>query len=167
MTISQMLLNEFDSEMANTRKTLDRVPSDKLAWKPHDKSMSMGRLAGHIAEMLQWATITMKDDSFDIAPPGAEPYQPFAPASASEIVAAFDAALPPLRQAIAAASDEDFMKQWSLLQAGTTLMAMPRFACVRGMIFNHIIHHRAQLSVYLRLNDVPVPSLYGPSADEK
>ncbi len=166
MTISQMLLSEFDSEMANTRKTLERVPTGKLTWKPHEKSMAMGRLAGHITEMLSWAKLTMESDSFDIAPVGAPAYQAFQPASTAEILAAFDAALVPLRQSIASAGDDHFLKQWALLQGGTTLMAMPRFACVRGMIFNHIIHHRAQLSVYLRLNDVPVPALYGPSADE-
>jgi uncharacterized damage-inducible protein DinB len=166
MTISQMLLCEFDSEMANTRKTLERVPSGKLTWKPHEKSMAMGRLAGHIAEMLNWAKLTMEADSFDIAPVGAPAFQPFTPASTAEILAAFDGALAPLREAIASAGDDHFLKQWTLLQGGATLMAMPRFACVRGMILNHIIHHRAQLGVYLRLNDIPVPAVYGPSADE-
>jgi len=165
MSISQSLLPEFDQEMVNTRKTLERVPDDKLAWKPHPKSMAMGDLAQHIATMVGWSVDTMEKDSFDVAP-GGQPYQPPKFGSRQEILAAFDNGLAKARAAIAAASDERFMQPWSLLNNGKPVMTMPRIAVIRGFVMNHTIHHRAQLGVYLRLNDLPVPSIYGPSADE-
>ncbi len=166
MSISASLLPEFDMEMANTRKTLERVPEDKLDFRPHAKSMTMGGLATHIANMLGWATITIEQDSFDFAPPGSEPYHEAPITSRAELLAKYDQALASARAALAAASDEALLVPWSLLAGGNVIFTMPRVACLRGMIFNHLIHHRAQLGVYLRMNDVPVPALYGPSADE-
>ena len=166
MKISEMLLPEFDQEMANTRKTLERVPEDKLDWKPHEKSMTLGRLAGHLAELANWATATLNQDKFDFQPPGAPPYQPLIPRSRKEVLDAFDSGAKAARAAIAESSDQHFMANWSLLSGGKTLMTMPRTAVLRSFVLNHIIHHRAQLGVYLRLNNVPVPSIYGPSADE-
>jgi len=165
MSISQSLLPEFDQEMANTRKTLERVPDDKLGWKPHPKSMAMGDLAQHIATMVGWSVDTMAKDSFDVAP-GGQPYQPPKLGSRQEILSAFDNGVAKARAAIGGASDEQFMKPWSLLNNGKPMMTMPRIAVIRGFVMNHTIHHRAQLGVYLRLNDLPVPSIYGPSADE-
>jgi uncharacterized damage-inducible protein DinB len=166
MSIAQSLLPEFDQEMANTRKTLERCPADKFSFKPHPKSFDMASLATHIANMLSWAADTMKKDSFDVAPVGAPPYKEEPAKSTEELVAKFDKNLAAAREAIAATSDEAFMTQWSLLAGGKTLFTMPRIAVLRGMILNHMIHHRAQLTVYLRMNDIPVPALYGPSADE-
>ena len=166
MTISEMLLPEFDQEMASTRKTLERVPEDKLDWKPHEKSMPLGRLAGHLAELCGWTAATLTQDRFDFQPPGAPPYQPFVPKSRKELLDAFDKGAKEARTAIAESSDEHLMKNWSLLSGGKTLMTMPRTAVLRSFVMNHVIHHRAQLGVYLRLNNVPVPSIYGPSADE-
>jgi uncharacterized damage-inducible protein DinB len=160
--ISQSLLPEYDMEMANTRKTLERVPNDKLGWKPHDKSMSMGQLAIHLAELAAWGGDTMKSDSFDVAG-----YQPANIDSSQKIVGAFDKNVAATRAALSATSDADFMKTWTLKNGTETIFAMPRVAVFRGMIMNHIIHHRAQLGVYLRLNNLPVPALYGPSADEQ
>ena len=166
MSISQALLPEFDQEMKVTRRVLERVPEEKFAWKPHEKSMAFGALAIHIAEMLAWVKPTFESDSFDFAPPGGEPYKPTKAESAKQLLEFFDASAASARAAIAAASDRDFMQPWALLQGGKELFRMPRVAIVRGMFMNHVIHHRGQLSVYLRLNDIPVPSIYGPSADE-
>ena len=166
MSISQSLLPEFDHEMATARKCVERVPEDKFAWKPHDKSMTMGRLASHIAEMPGWGVAGLTADALDVAPPGKPPMQALNVDSREKLLEAFDANVAQCRAAIAATSDADYMKQWSLLRAGQTLMTMPKIAVVRTFVLNHVIHHRGQLSVYLRENNVPVPSIYGPSADE-
>lgn len=167
MKISETVLPEFDQEMANTRKTLERVPFDKLSWKPHPKSFSFGGLATHIATMADWANLTMEMDAFDYAPPGAPPYQAPTFASNQEMLAAFDQGVAKARSAIAAADDSKFLAPWSLMAGGKTIMTMPRIAVIRSFVLNHTIHHRAQLGVYLRLNDIAVPALYGPTADEQ
>ena len=166
MSISQMLLPEFDMEMAKTRATLERVPMDKLSWRPHDKSMTMGRLAGHLAEMPGWGALTVSETSFDVAPAGGAPYMPPTFGSTKELLDIFDRNVSSARAAIAGASDENLTTPWSLLSGGKTVFTMPRIAVLRTMIMNHVIHHRAQLGVYFRINDVPVPATYGPSADE-
>jgi uncharacterized damage-inducible protein DinB len=126
----------------------------------------MGALATHISNMIGWTTDTMAKDSFDISPPGAPPYKEEPAASSKDLLDKFDKNVASARAALAGASDEQFMKPWSLLAGGKTLFTMPRIACIRGFVLNHTIHHRAQLGVYLRLNDIPVPAIYGPSADE-
>ena len=166
MTIKDALLPEFDQEMAHTRKTLERVPEDKFGWKPHPKSYTMAALATHIANMTGWTVDTMNKESFDISPPGAPPYREDPVKSRAELLSKFDHNVATGRAALASATDDTFLKNWSLLAAGNTLFTMPRIACIRTFVMNHVIHHRAQLGVYLRLNDVPVPSIYGPSADE-
>ena len=166
MSIAAMLLPEFDQEMANTRKTLERVLEDKFSWTPHQKSFTMIGLATHIKNMSGWLKDTMTTESLDIAPPGAPPYKEEPAKSSAELMAQFDTNVKAARAALEAASDEAFMTPWSLLMGGQVMFTMPRAAVVRGMIMNHIIHHRAQLTVYFRLNDIPVPALYGPSADE-
>jgi uncharacterized damage-inducible protein DinB len=163
MQISDSLLPEFDHEMAITRKALERIPEDKLSWTPHQKSMPLGRLAGHVAELPNFAIMAIKMDSVDLAS-GA--YQPLTATSQKEALDAFDKAAAGARAAIAGASNEALMQPWTLLYGGKTVFTMPRVAVVRSMMLNHLIHHRGQLSVYLRLNNVPVPSIYGPSADE-
>jgi uncharacterized damage-inducible protein DinB len=166
MAMNQALLPEFDQEMANTRKTLERVPENKLGWKPHEKSGSMGWLATHIANLAGWAATTIGQDSLDLAPKGV----PAGPApeakSRKELLDTFDKNVIAARAAIAGASDEHLLKPWTLLKNGQTLLTMPRIAVLRAFVMNHLIHHRAQLGVYLRLNNVPVPAIYGPSADE-
>ena len=166
MSISASLLPEFDQEAAGTRKTLERLPEDKLDWRPHEKSMPMAGLATHIANMFRWGTITLTQNDFDFQPPGSEPYREEPVKSRAELLAKFDANAAAFRTALAAASEEVLMANWSLLKEGQALFTMPRLAVLRGMIFNHIIHHRAQLCVYYRMNGIPVPALYGPSADE-
>ena len=166
MTISETLLPEFDQEIGKTRTTLERCPEAKFGWKPHDKSFNMGGLANHIADMIGWAADTIANDSFDVAPVGEAPHKVEVAASQKELLEKFDSNVVKARTAIAGASDEDLMKSWSLLAGGQPLFTMPRVVVLRSMIFNHVIHHRGQLTVYLRMNDVPVPALYGPSADE-
>ena len=153
--------------MANTRKVLERVPAAKFSWKPHPKSFGFGALAAHVANMAEWANLTLESDSFDYAPPGAEPYQTPQFKSTEALLAAFDKSIAAARSALQAADDGKMMAPWSLMAGGKVMMTMPRVAVIRSFVMNHIIHHRAQLTVYMRLNDIPVPGLYGPSADEQ
>jgi uncharacterized damage-inducible protein DinB len=166
MSISESLLPEFDHEMANTRKVLERVPDDKLDWKPHEKSYAMSELATHLSNIPSWVASTIGQDALDLAPPGAPPFRVELVKSGQEAQEKFDRNVAAARAAIAGASDEQFFRPWSLLKGGETLMTLPKMAVIRSFVLNHTIHHRAQLGVYLRLNDVPVPSIYGPSADE-
>ena len=164
MAIRDMLLPEFDAEMANTRKLLERLPEKLTDYKPHPKSMSMTRLAGHVAELPGWAkeTFTKEVLEFDM-----DNYVPFDPKTRQEVLDTFDKNSKAAREALAAAKDEDFGVVWSLKNTkGDTIFAMPRAACYRGMVMSHMIHHRAQLGVYLRLNEIEIPGMYGPSADE-
>lgn len=163
MSIAQNMLGEFDHEMANTRKTLERIPLDKLEFKPDPKSMSLGRLAGHIAEMVGWGTMILQTDSLDMNP---NDYKPLEVTSKDQLLTLLDENASKLRSTLAATPDADMMKIWALRIGGNELFSMPRVACVRSMIMNHVIHHRAQLTVYYRMVGVPVPALYGPSADE-
>jgi uncharacterized damage-inducible protein DinB len=166
MPIRDAMLSEFDHEMISTRQTLERVPEGKGDWTPHEKSMKMGRLAGHVAELSGWATTIINQDELDFRPVGAPPRQPVVMTSRNQLLELFDKNVAEARTAISGASDEHLLKTWTLLGGGQKIMAMPRVVFLRGFFMNHLIHHRAQLGVYLRLNDVPVPSVYGPSADE-
>ena len=166
MGLSESLLPEFDHEMANTRKTLERVPLDKSDWKPHAKSMAMGGLATHVGNIPTWVNYTIDQDSLDLAP-GGEPLPSAQLAkSQEELLATFDANIAKARAAIAGAADAELFKPWTLMSNGQTILTMPKVAVLRSFVMNHLIHHRAQLGVYLRLNDIAVPSIYGPSADE-
>jgi len=166
MSISKMILPEFEHEMANTRKTLERVPDDNFGWKPHDKSMTLGGLATHLANIPSWTKNTFEMDELDVAPPGAPPYRLEEAKSTADLLEAFDRNVADARAALETATDEKWQGKWSLLMTGKTIFSLPRPAVFRGFIMSHSIHHRAQLGVYLRLLDVPVPSIYGPSADE-
>jgi uncharacterized damage-inducible protein DinB len=128
--------------------------------------MKLGHLASHLAEMPSWATVGLKQDSLDLAPVGGPAFEQFQAASRAQVLDRFDKNVAAARAAIADTDDPEYVKPWSLLRSGQTLMTMPKIAVVRSFVMNHIIHHRGQLSVYLRLNNVPVPSIYGPSADE-
>jgi uncharacterized damage-inducible protein DinB len=166
MGMSQALLPEFDHEMQNTRKVLERVPEGKPDYRPHPKSMAMARLAAHVAEIPRWAGMTLSTESLDINPPGQPPRTPSMMTSRQELLAGFDRVVAESRAAIAGASDAELVKPWTLLAGGRTVLTMPKAAVLRSFVLSHLIHHRAQLGVYLRLNDVAVPSIYGPSADE-
>ncbi|MGB2626698.1 MAG: DinB family protein [Candidatus Acidiferrum sp.] len=167
MSISQMLLPEFDQETANTRKTLERVPDDKWDWKPHPKSGSLGWLAGHVATLPDWIAVTINSDKLDFAPTDGPRYEAPKTRNRKELLEVFDKLSANARTALAGASDEHLMKPWTLLMGGQTLFTMPRAAVLRGFGFNHSIHHRGQLTMYLRTLDIPLPALYGPSADEQ
>ena len=167
MGIAQSILPEFDHEMTNTRKTLERIPDDKLEWKAHPKSNTIGWVGSHLVEIPGWVKGTLTQESFDFSPPGAEPYRTPILSGWQEMVTVFDENVATARRAIEATSDEAFMKNWTLLWQGDEVFTMPRIAVVRSFILNHTIHHRAILTVYLRLNDIPVPALYGPSGDEQ
>ncbi len=165
MPLNAALLPEFDHEMGNTRKVLERVPEAHLAWKPHEKSMSMADLATHLASIPAWTITTLKEDSLDMAAPGA-PGMPKPAASRVDLLALFDKGVAEARAALAEAGDACLLGPWSLRQGDKILFTMPRLAVLRSFILNHGIHHRGQLEVYLRLKDVPLPALYGPTADE-
>lgn len=162
MAIKDGLLAEFDHEMATTRKLLERMPDGKLAWKPHEKSMSLGGLATHLANIPNWAGTILNDASFDLAGAPASLQER---TSRADILAAFDQAATQTRAAMHK-SDPEYLAMWALKRGGQEMFAMPRVAAFRTFVLYHIVHHRGQLSVYLRLNDVPLPPIYGPTADE-
>jgi uncharacterized damage-inducible protein DinB len=162
MSISDSLLPEFDREAANTRKVLERVPEDRFGWKPHEKSWTMGALATHLATLPVWARMTIEKDSIDISHPVENPEAK----TSAELLERFDANAASAREAIAGVDDEGLLAPWSLAAGGKTMFTLPRITVLRTFVMNHTVHHRAQLCLYLRLNDVPVPGLYGPSADE-
>jgi uncharacterized damage-inducible protein DinB len=167
MAIRDALLPEFDMEMASTRKMLERVPVANLDFKPHDKSGSLGWLAWHVADLPAWVVETVNKDELDFAPIGQPRPAPPKMESREQLLASFDKKVADARTAIAGVSDERLAGPWTLKAGGHTIFTMPRAAVLRSFVMNHLIHHRAQLGVYLRLNDVPVPGMYGPSADEK
>ena len=166
MSIGAAFAGEFEHEAATTRRCLERVPADKLTWKPHERSMMLGELAGHIADMTGWATMTMSQDVFDMNPPTGEAWKSPKIESVPQLLAYYDQGVADAKAAILAADDARYMANWSLASGGNNIMTMPRVAVMRTFILNHLVHHRGQLSVYLRQLDVPVPSIYGPSADE-
>ncbi|MFH1574585.1 MAG: DinB family protein [Acidobacteriota bacterium] len=163
MSIAQSFLTELEQESPMTRKSLERVPQGRLDFKPHEKSMTMGDLAVHIAESIGWGVVVLEQDVFDLDP---ESYAPPKLKDPKEIVALFDKHEAALKQALAGRKDEHMLATWKMTMKGETVMEMPRASVFRSMILNHTVHHRAQLGVYLRLNNVPVPAVYGPSADE-
>jgi uncharacterized damage-inducible protein DinB len=162
MPMVDALLPEFDHEMTMTRKLLERVPDDRLAWKPHVKSMSVGGLATHLSNLPWWGQVTVAQPELDLASLGPQPEA----TSRAQILETFDRNVGATRAAISGRSDAEMMVQWTLKRAGQTILSMPRAAVWRSFVISHVVHHRGQLSVYLRLLDVPVPSIYGPSADE-
>jgi uncharacterized damage-inducible protein DinB len=158
-----VFIPEFDHEFAETRKALERVPEDKFDFKPHEKSYSLHQLAAHLAEIPRWAKVTLTMDVFDLD----APYDRMVPETKDEILAHFDEGLAEARKLIQGVTGEQLMSDWSMKQDGKVVLSMPKAAVLRSFIFNHNVHHRAQLGVYLRMLDVPVPAHYGPSADEQ
>lgn len=161
--IATGLIGELSHEAQTTRKLLERVPTEKFDYKPHEKSMTMGQLAAHVAEMMSWVTASCAKDQIDFA---AGDHIPFKPTTTEEILEHYDKLVAEAIENLKTTSDEDMQKPWSLKNGEITLFTMPKIATIRTFCLNHIWHHRGQLSVYLRLNDIPVPSIYGPSADE-
>lgn len=161
--LNQSLIPEFKHEAASTRKMLERVPFEKADWKPHQKSFSLGRLATHVAEIPHWMTVTLTTNELDFAK---GEYKAFTPASKEELMEIFESSYQEALSSLEGATDAAMMEKWSLKNGDHVIFTMPRIATLRSFVMNHLIHHRAQLSVYLRLLDVPVPGMYGPSADE-
>jgi uncharacterized damage-inducible protein DinB len=162
MAIADGLLPEFDHEMTVTRKLLERVPEGNFDWKPHHKSMSLGQLAQHVATIPRWGDVTLSRTEFDLS---SEP-PPAAMTTRAEMLEAFDRHVRDARAALVGKGDGELMAPWTLKRGGHTIFSMPRTGVWRAMVMSHLIHHRAQLGVYLRMHDVPLPSMYGPSADE-
>jgi uncharacterized protein (TIGR03083 family) len=165
--VAATLLPEWDHETATTRRVLERLPEDRLDWQPHPRSWTVRQLASHLANVPSWMEPTLTRDELDLAPPGQPAYSAVPAASRAELLERFDANVTQARATLAEASDERMLAPWSLLSGGKPILSMPRAAVLRGFIFSHMIHHRAQLGVYLRLLDGPVPAIYGPSADDK
>ncbi|MEZ5315870.1 MAG: DinB family protein [Vicinamibacterales bacterium] len=167
MAAADALLPEFDHETAVARVLLERLPDGGLDWRPHEKSYSLGELAAHLAQIPHWGHAILDRDSYDMAgaTPGAR--RPDAPTTRPDILAAFDRTVAGLRRDLVDRTDAELEAPWKLLRDGEVLLMMPRVAAVRRFILHHLIHHRGQLTVYLRLRDVPLPPLYGPTADER
>ena len=163
MTIAETLLLDFDVEMQNTRTTLARIPEDKPEFKPHTKSMPFGRLAMHVATLCDFGTTILTTDQLDL---GATKFPTLVFTSREKLLADFEESATKARQALMDATDEQLQQAWKLSWGAKVIADAPRALLYRTMFFNHLIHHRAQLGVYLRLNDLPVPPLYGPSADD-
>jgi uncharacterized damage-inducible protein DinB len=163
MTLAQAMTAEFKQEAANTRKMLERVPEGRFDWRPHEKSMSLGRLAGHIAESSSWVLEVVGSTELDFAQ---SDYKPFEPESSAELLTEFDKHAAGFEEAMAGKSDEEMLVEWTMKSGDHVIAQLPRVAAVRGFILSHTYHHRGQLSVYLRLLEVPVPGVYGPSADD-
>lgn len=166
MTYSETILPEFEQEMASTRKVLERVPDDKLDWRAHPKSNTIGWNANHLVEIPGWVDLTFRQKSFDFAPVGGERYRTPDLKSRQQILDLFDRNVAAARKTLAEVKDEEIGEMWSLLDGGKPVITMPRAAVMRSFVMNHLIHHRANLCVYLRLNNIPVPGMYGPSGDE-
>jgi uncharacterized damage-inducible protein DinB len=159
----EALLREFDVETATTRRVLERVPSDKLTWKPHPKSMSLGELAYHVASAPSYCSAWALEDVKDFGSGGGKPPEP---TSTEQILQAHDEGVAKTRETLTTLGDDGLKAHWKAVAGGNTVFEMPKAVLIRSIVMNHVYHHRGQLSVYLRLLDVPVPSIYGPSADE-
>jgi uncharacterized damage-inducible protein DinB len=165
MKMTDLFLTQLDSEAARTRRALERVPEGRDDWKPHDKSMPLGRLAMLVARMPSWITMIINQDELDLNPPGGSNFDQKPLRTAAELVTAHDEGVAQARKALQGVSEEQLMKPWRLLLAGKVVNEEPRHVVLRDT-FMHLSHHRGQLTVYERLNDVPVPAIYGPSADD-
>ncbi len=163
MTISEALLSEFDHEMASTRRTLERVPADKGDYTPHEKSMPMGKLAAHVVQLTGFGLTVLTTPQLDFS---AGSFTPLPFESSGQLVKVLNEEAAKVRAALAGTSDDAWQQKWKLSFEGKTIFEASRFLAYRSMFLNHVVHHRAQLGVYLRLNGIPVPGLYGPSADE-
>jgi uncharacterized damage-inducible protein DinB len=164
MSIIDGMIQEYQHESAQTRKVLERVPEQHFGWKPHDKSMTLCELASHLSEIPTWVRATMKQDEFVWS---MEDWKPYKAESVKQMLADYDSRLVDAFDAMKGTPDSDMMKNWKMVMDGQTIVEMPRVAVLRNFVLNHAIHHRAQLGVYLRLQDVPLPQIYGPTADEQ
>jgi uncharacterized damage-inducible protein DinB len=167
MKLTELFLSQLQSEEGSTRKVLQRVPERRNDWKPHEKSMPLGYLSGLVAAMPGWIAFMVNRDELDIASPGGAEFKPQVPDTNRELLATFEQSLAKARAALEATSDEHLLKPWKFIVAGQVADERPRYMMIRDAVFSHLAHHRGQLTVYLRLNEAKVPSVYGPSADER
>jgi uncharacterized damage-inducible protein DinB len=165
MSIAQSLLPELEHEAATTRTLLALCPADRTSWKPHPKSFSLGDLGTHLANLPRWCSMTIAMPELDVAPADGPAFPPPVFTSIPDMLATFDANVASAREALAGATDAQLMEPWTLKKTGVTIFTLPKAACLRSFVLNHMIHHRGQLDVYLRLCDVPLPQVYGPTAD--
>ena len=166
MQMNDLFLAELEREAAVTRRVLERVPEGRNDWKPHPKSMPLGYLAALVATMPSWIEMIIEHDQIDMKPGGEFAYQAKAMNTPRELVSALDEAVANGRAALSHTNDDHLLTPWRFLVSGRVVSEMPRYICLRDTVLNHLAHHRGQLTVYLRLNDAPVPSIYGPTADE-
>jgi uncharacterized damage-inducible protein DinB len=167
MKMNDLFLAEVDREAERTRRTLERVPEGRPDWKPHPRSMSLGYLAALVATLPSWIVFTVTQDELDIRPPGAKPYTMPEWSTAGDLVEILDGGVAQAREALQNTTDEHLLKPWKFLVGGRVMAEDPRHIVLRDTVFNHLAHHRGQLTVYLRLNEKPVPAIYGPSADDR
>jgi uncharacterized damage-inducible protein DinB len=167
MKLTELFLSQLQSEEGSTRKVLQRVPEGRNDWKPHEKSMPLGYLSALVAGMPGWIEFMVNRDELDIQSPGGAQFKPQVPDTNRELLAAFEQNLSKARAALQATSDEHLLKPWKFIVAGHVADERPRYMMIRDAVFSHMAHHRGQLTVYLRLNEAKVPSIYGPSADER
>lgn len=167
MKLNELFHGELERETAISRRVLERVPVGRNDWKPHEKSMPLGYLAVLVAIIPSWATLTVKREEHDLAPVGGPSVAPAALETPQQLVAALESNVAAAREALRGTNDDHLMKPWRLLVAGKVVQEAPRHIMLRDNVLNHWAHHRGQLTVYLRLNGVPVPSIYGPTADER
>ena len=163
MNLIDPFIEEFTHEASTTRRILERIPEKNWDFRPHEKSMSMGELGSHIANSLEWAVVTIDRDVFEMDP---KEYQPFIASSSSDLLEAYDKNVAAAIEKMSGCSNEKLLVTWQMKVGGKVVIEMPRMAVLKAFILNHMIHHRGQLDVYLRINDIPLPQIYGPTADE-
>jgi uncharacterized damage-inducible protein DinB len=165
VSLKEAMLAEFDAEVAVTRKVFDRLPDLAFAWKPHERSMSLGALATHLAQIPHWGTTILQQDGYDM-PPDARLPGDYSKASKAEVIEMFDGHTSEVRRTLLGMTDAELYAPWSLTSGGSVVMSLPKISALRRFLLNHLVHHRGQLTVYLRMHNVPLPPLYGPTADE-
>ena len=166
MTIGQGMAQELQHEAISARQVLERIPDEKFDWTPHEKSMNFGKIGSHVAESVGWAPYTLETDGMDMAPVDGPAWEPYVAKNTAEILSTFDKNVELAVKALNEVSDETLMQTWTMKKAGVVVLSLPKVAVMRGFILNHLVHHRAQLGLYLRLNNISVPAMLGPSADE-
>jgi len=165
VTFHETVLSELDAEVAVTRRLLARVPESAFGWQPHERSMSLGGLVTHLAQIPHWGTSILERDGYDLADSGGTPAQE--KRSLAEVIETFDRHAAEVRQSLLQRTDAELAAPWSLKDRGHLVMSMPRVSALRRFLLNHLVHHRGQLTVYLRMQNVPLPPIYGPTADEE
>ena len=165
MNLKEAILAEFDAEVAVTRKVFDRLPGESFGWKPHERSMSLGGLDAHLAQIPHWGTTILERDGYDM-PPNAQGPGDRGSHSKSDVIETFDRHVTEVRRTLLGMTDAELYAPWSLTSGGDVVMSLPKIAALRRFLLNHLVHHRGQLTVYLRMHNVPLPPLYGPTADE-